>query len=390
MSFLRELSLPAIEFRQGPRHVLYTFAIDAKELPRIAAVSRLHRGAAQDLRGYQRPQVLSHIASIRQYLDSPDPLMPNALVVAFDRRVVFRPTERESSWTPYARSGLIVIPVDDSWDDDEKPGWLVDGQQRTAAVQAASIAAFPMCVTAFITDSEEEQRSQFILVNSTKPLPKGLIYELLPATRATLPVHLQRRRLPSQLLERLNLDSDSPMHNLIAVPTNPLGVVKDNSVLRMLENSLSDGALSELRVDSANPESLANGLVLIKEYWWAVRNTFAGAWGVSPRKSRLMHGVGIVSMGFIMDAIAERFLPRSVPDRGVFAADLASLADRCHWTQGYWEFGPQAIRRWNELQNTPRDVQLLANHLLFEYRRRVLEPVLGRRIDAQRTRVSVV
>ena len=33
---------------------------------------------------------------------------------------------------------------------------------------------------------KKEQTEQFILVNSTKPLPKGLIYELLPGTEATL------------------------------------------------------------------------------------------------------------------------------------------------------------------------------------------------------------
>ena len=52
-----------------------------------------------------------------------------------------------------------------------------------------------------------EQRSQFILVNSTKPLPKGLIHELLPVTPAEdLPLPLLKRRYPAQLLDRLNYD----------------------------------------------------------------------------------------------------------------------------------------------------------------------------------------
>ena len=48
-----------------------------------------------------------------------------------------------------------------------------------------------------------EQRSQFILVNNTKPLPTGLINELLPATEGELPVALLRRRYPAVLLEQL-------------------------------------------------------------------------------------------------------------------------------------------------------------------------------------------
>ena len=101
-------------------------------------------------------------------------------------------------------------------------------------------------MTAFVTSDEDDQRAQFILVNSTKPLPKGLIYELLPATQGTLAPDLERKRFPSYLLERLNYDEDSPLEDLIRTPTTPDGLIKDNSVLRMLENSLNDGALVPL------------------------------------------------------------------------------------------------------------------------------------------------
>lgn len=75
----------------------------------------------------------------------------------------------------------------------------MDGQQRCAAIREAQIRSFPICVTAFMTDSDAEQRSQFILVKSTK----GLIHELLPSTTGALPAALQLRRFPALLLERL-------------------------------------------------------------------------------------------------------------------------------------------------------------------------------------------
>ena len=56
--------------RQGPDRTLYSFAIDGKELPSFATVSRVHRDHNSEIRGYQRPEVLSHIASIRRYLES--------------------------------------------------------------------------------------------------------------------------------------------------------------------------------------------------------------------------------------------------------------------------------------------------------------------------------
>src|SRR3954447_11511543 len=91
-----ELRLPAIEVRQGPNRTLYTFAVDGKQLPSFATVSRVHRDDNAEIQGYQRPEVLSHIASIRRYLESNDPMIPNALVIAFDKRVRFEPAVRRS------------------------------------------------------------------------------------------------------------------------------------------------------------------------------------------------------------------------------------------------------------------------------------------------------
>src|SRR5205823_1121328 len=199
-----------------------------------------------------------------------------AIVVAFDSRVEFRPLNgKRTGEGPW--HGHILIPKEPP-SDGIKPGWIVDGQQRSAALRDARLGAFAVFVTGFVTDNVAEQRKQFILVNSTKPLPKGLIYELLPGTDVQLSSHLQRRRFPAYLLERLNYDSRSPLHLAIQTPTNPFldlgartrrgfqtpksqknedgknasgsegkakiqGFIKDNSILRMLENSLHDGAL---------------------------------------------------------------------------------------------------------------------------------------------------
>jgi DGQHR domain-containing protein len=247
----------------------------------------------------------------------------------------------------------------------------VDGQQRAAALRDASVSTFPVCVSAFITDDDAEQRSQFILVNSTKPLPKGLVYELLPETTSALPRHLRFRKFPAYLLQRLNHSHHSPLRYLINTPTNPEGLIKDNSILKMLENTLTDGALYHLRDPETGTGDVDAILTVLKDYWGAVRHVFIDAWGLSPRRSRLMHGAGIVSIGFIMDAICDRFLPHRYPTLEEFADDLREIAPVCRWTSGYWEFR-LVQRRWNDLQNTPRDIQLLADFLLTEYRERVL------------------
>lgn len=360
-----ELRLPALEVQQGPTRRLYLFAVDGKVVSRFAAVSRIRRNG-HDVMGYQRPEVLAHIDEIRSYLESENPMIPNAVVLAFDKRVRF-----ESAFGPtgsYTRPGEVIIPLQDDWAEEDKPGFIVDGQQRLAAVRDAEVVAFPLCVTAFITDDLTQQTEQFILVNSTKPLPKGLIYELLPNTEARLPSALGKRRFPAELLNLLNREKGSPMKGLIQTPTNPQGVIKDNSVLRMLETSLSEGILYRHRTkDGANVEAM---LSLLFAYWGAVKVVFEDAWGKPPKRSRLMHGAGILSMGYVMDWIGDRHRSKRSPSKEVFARELEPLREVCRWTDGVWDFGPGQQRKWNELQNTSKDIQLLANHLLVQYKAR--------------------
>ena len=391
------LELPAIAIRQGGKRELYAFAVDGKRLHDFAQVSRLGRDEGEKIAGYQRPEVVSHIAEIRNYLESEEPMLPNAIVVAFNSRVQFKPLKATRDDTGPVHGHLIIPTEDDS--DGTKAGWIVDGQQRAAAIRDAKLDGFPVFVTGFVTDSVAEQREQFILVNSTKPLPKGLIYELLPATDVQLASHLQRRRFPAYLLNRLNYDSRSPLHLAIQTPTNPFldlkvrsrrgfqitpqaksnkgdvgaakasaaklqGFIKDNSILRMLENSLHDGALYRCRLQADGEADTERMLELLFNFWEAVARVFKEAWGQPPTRSRLTHGVGIVSMGYLMDAIADRLRSKGIPTANEFAADLAPLIPHCSWTDGYWNFG-----QGNQLA-APKQ-----NHYDVDPSRRVSQPL---------------
>src|SRR5262249_52830221 len=130
---------------------------------------------------------------------------------------------------------------------DAKPGWIVDGQQRVAALMQAQRMNWPVPVNAFIADEVELQRDQFLRVNNTKPLPRGLILELLPEISSPLPKTLGSKKLPSALCGLLNRDPSSPFHGLIrrasTLPANRMtAVVADASVIKMLEESLTTPA----------------------------------------------------------------------------------------------------------------------------------------------------
>jgi DGQHR domain-containing protein len=356
-----DIRVPALEVRQGERRI-YCFAVDGKCLLDFTAVSRVRRSHDGGLAGYQRPEVLSHIRAIRRYIESPDALLPNAVVLAFDSRVRFETKQRRNT-VDYSTAGELVIPVDETIEDADKAALLVDGQQRIAAIRDADVVEFPVAAVAFIASDAEEQRSQFILVNNTKPLPKGLIHELLPETSGYLPPKYARRQLPAQVLTRLNLDGDSPFRGAVATPTSPDGYIKDNSVLKMIENSLYDGALYQYRDPSDGSGDVEQMVLHLKIFWSLVEATWPIDWKLIPRKSRLTHGVGIQALGYVMDALTERHNADDLPNIGL-KDQLSALSEVTAWSSGTWNLGPDDQRRWNGLQNTPNDVKLLTNFLL--------------------------
>jgi len=103
-------------------------------------------------------------------------------------------------------------------------------------------------------------------------------------------------------------------------------------------------------------------------FFRAVSRVFGAAWTLPPKKSRLVHGAGVVSMGFLMDAIAERYRSKGLPTEALFVRDLEPIAPWCRWTNGIWDFGPGQQRKWNEVQNTTKDIRLLTNYLIVQYK----------------------
>ena len=362
----------ALQITQPSGRNVYAFATTADALLGIVDISRICRNDQGDLIGYQRPEVVGHISEIRNYLDGDDAILPNTLVVAFDNSVSFTECESNANGS-LSHYGSLHVP--DVFGGQRKPGFVVDGQQRLAAIASCRHEAFPVFVTALVVTDVEEQRKQFILVNRTKPLPQGLIFELLPEIEGVLPEVLSRQRLAAAITTRLNLDKDSVLYQSIKSPTCPGGSIKDNSVRRMVRNSLSDGVLFDLMLDEPDEDRfIASAIPAISTFWSAVAETFPEAWDLPPERSRLTHGVGVAAMGYVMDHIYLRLPSRDDWNSTAVARSVNALRQYCAWTEGNWDFGRNGIRRWNELQNIDRDIRMLTNYFrqLLEERDRTL------------------
>lgn len=354
--------VPALQVHQNTGRTLWLFAVDGKRLDDIADVARATRADLGVLEGYQRGEVARHIASISAYIESDRSMIPNGLVIAFDSTVTFTPTGPPpggdaGSWCV---PGTVTIPINP--DGSPRAGLIVDGQQRTAAIRAARVEQFPVSVVGFVPDDDDDQRAQFVLVNSTRPLPRSLIHELLPGIDAALPRALSAKRVPAALVERVNFDPRSPLCGRIKTPTNPYGYLSDTAFLNGLAASLTDGWLYALRDPRDGTCDVDTAFEVLCLFWSAVRDVFPLAWDMRPDRSRLTHGAGIRALCAVADAIVDDY-PCRDGLAGDIAAGLRRIAGRCAWTSGSWEFADGTSLPWNGIENTGTHIAKLSRHL---------------------------
>ncbi len=358
----------ALRIDQNPKHPLFMFTLNSDELLQVADISRITRDESGNLIGYQRPDVRQHVQNIVEYLDSGDIIFPNSIILALSSSVKFKQSRGPRTNDGFASAGEIEISIPSG--DGPKPAWIVDGQQRALALTKCKRRDLPIPINAFIADEVELQRDQFLRVNSAKPLPRGLITELLPEVSSNLPANLSAKKMPSAICDWLNREKSSPFFGLVhrastSKEDKPTTVIADNSIVKMIEESLTSGCLFPYR-NMATGETDFEGITkLLMVYWSAVREVFPDAWGKPATKSRLMHGAGIRSMGKLMDRIMQIIDPKKPSAQTEAVRELMLVAPICRWTSGRWD--DMDGMKWNDLNNVPRHISVLSNVLIRGY-----------------------
>lgn len=360
----------ALCIAQTSAYPLYVFTLKAEEVLQIADISRVSRDEAGKLIGYQRPEVRKHVEEIIEYLNSGPVVFPNPIIMALSSRVHFKKIRGDRlPGDELGITGTLTIPKPSA--GESKPAWIVDGQQRALALSRIHRSDFPVPVTGFVADTVNIQREQFLRVNNTKPLPRGLVTELLPDVDSPLPPRLAIKKAPSELCDILNNDENSPLKGMIRRASTTKeqarrAVITDTGIIEMIHESLTSpaGCLYPYR-DATRKETDFDGIIkALFTYWEAVRDTFPDAWGKPPSRSRLMHGAGIRAMGRLMDRIFSTVDPRQPDAPELTRQHLALVAPHCRWTAGAWE---GLGMRWNEIQNLSGHTQELSSYLIRVY-----------------------
>lgn len=345
----------AIRAQQAAGHDVFVFAAPPHDVLKFAEIERVGRKDDGQLKGFQRHQIASHIKEIRDYMAREDALLPNAVIVAF----IDGATVKDRG------NGVVDVEINAS---AGRPGFVVDGQQRLTALSGIDKPGFEVFVSVLVCKDYNELRQQFVLINNTRPLPKTLIYELLPNVEG-LPERFTSRKFSAKIVDRLNFTRGSALYGEIRQHTNPAGMISDTAMQKFIMNSASDGAIREMfQLEDREDHAYE----LVNEYFGAVREVFGPEWtGMTPRLSRLRHGAGIVAMGFVMDQL---YSSEGAIKQHQFERGLRLLQPYTAWTSGQWQLETYDNRPWNGIQNTPSDIDVLTRYLVGALKRALRKP----------------
>jgi DGQHR domain-containing protein len=227
---------------------ILSFVLDSTTFDRIAFVSR--RDDDKDA-GYQRNLSKQRAADIAHYIDKEDGCIPNSILVSLEEGATYD-----------EKTQTLRIP------DQPRAAWVIDGQHRMFGLRQAK-TTYDLVITAFIGLDVAAQAKQFKIINSKqKGVPTSLLYDLLDLTKDG--TYVQQRG--HELAARLNEDPESPWYAQIDLTGSGDGLITQTRVVTAVENLISErGALFQYSEEEQYG--------ILKNYFTAVKTTFASDWG---------------------------------------------------------------------------------------------------------------
>ncbi|QPF71464.1 DGQHR domain-containing protein [Roseateles sp. DAIF2] len=315
-STVQRLKLFGIASKLDDGAVRLQFTIDGRLIRSFAAVDRLDVVAGT---GNQRDEIYKHVSDISNGMRD-GVQVPNSVIVVFNEEVFsWAPSDDEvpeswvvcrqlSDWslvkhpTDHDRIVQEVCPVEldipfrNAAFDEEKTAYLVDGQQRTAALSLVDIDAVPsffLTVNALV-GSQEEAKNTFRIANSTVRITTDFARALLGTLDET-PGYVREEKRVAQAVKTLAIDDkNSPFYGLVKHP----GV--DGKGMPIVYNTLFSvvATFNQSGIDfGEGSEDLAHA---VAKAYSLVAGIWPEAWGKSSKDSKLSHGAGLRAIGKVL------------------------------------------------------------------------------------------
>jgi len=275
--------------------------------------------------GVQRQRHDKWVEELKDGLKSSKAEMWSTAIVYFDQEKIEYNKLRDYNGQEI---GVIIINYDGHVYDAEKPGWILDGQQRMWALENIAIASDDPDslkligpVTIAIGEFYNEDigtklnfiRRTFSHANKTQNLPKNFRKDLIGTlddySQEIMTKKDKQDALISSIIRYLNTDNDSPFKDIIDM--------QNRGLPRIQGDLISWGAMyyivqEILEYEAFNKEDLPIpeldsrykfNLDLIKDYFNAIKYIYSSEWEQAIQDSRLRSRLVLSSFSMLIGKI---------------------------------------------------------------------------------------
>src|SRR6185369_12428752 len=193
------ITFPVIKIKQT-LFDMYVGVISAQQLYQMSKSDtlRLEKLEIPKYAGFQRALVEERVSSIKDYLNTPNCVLPNSIIVSMDSDFI-------ESWEEIGDGAGTISSLKVTVDSNVFT--VIDGQHRTAALDAA-YSEFEVILTIFIDLDIKESARMFAKINSTqKPVNPSIAFQLFGYSEYRSP-----QKTAHDIAETLNNTEGSPFH----------------------------------------------------------------------------------------------------------------------------------------------------------------------------------
>ncbi len=358
----------AIRVDHDDLQTVFLFTLRLEELFAVADVSRVAGTSIEDVVHSSRSDVRKAVDQLASAAKTSEAPLPFPITVALSSRVRFRQSRGRAVDDGAGLAGTLELPVGEP--ETKRAALIVDGHILALAASRADLAKLPLPIFGFICDDELKLRKQFQRINTLPRMSADQANDVIPEVLASFSQKLSAKEVPEAVVNWLNESERSPFYRMVKGAKTPQpnqkSIAPSAMLVRMVDESLStpSGCLFPYRniaTGKTDFDGICRVLIL---FWSGARNVFPDAWGKSPTKSRLMHGVGIRVMGRLMDRVMPTIAIEGKKAQKEVDAEIGKIQQYCRWTSGTWD---ELDLKWNEVQNVPRHIHMLSNYLIRTY-----------------------
>lgn len=317
----KDISIEAVglKIKQSSLDIeFYVLTVPGKIIAEQLGVKRMKwHGKAFTPEGFQRQIDKNRVKAVATYLNNNPPIMPNAIVVSFDKDTLeFTPLPGQTTGSNTILGKVVVKgklrEIDGDWvpmPESERIGYVIDGQHRLEAISESSVdkEGFPVIISAFHDVTTQFQLEQFYALNQTVPISTSQLALLRQQLHFRFEGKEAKKQKVSQLREKLQQMPNSPFEPGKYVKSKIYSGILDVTIIeKMIERAITTTGLKRSWKTDANEitdnalEEIAKGLYV---FWKAISETFPDVWGKKPTQQRLFSALGLYSVIDLYDQV---------------------------------------------------------------------------------------